>query len=724
MKTIPKSITLFLLLVLSVAKSDASHLVGGEITYKWLGGNDYSINVHLYRDCMGIPIVTSASVTFTSISCNQSFSVSIPVDSNVSPKLVSPVCIPQLSNSACNGGTLYGIEEYTYSQTVTLPIHCSDWVISYSDCCRNAAITNLDNSAGQGFYIYAQLDNLNTPFNNSPSFIHIPVYVIDDNVSQQLSWSAIDSDGDSLVYSLVTALDGQFPGTPVIYSPGITFSQPFLSAINTTLNQISGVISITPAGNQINVVSMDVDEFRNGLHIGKIHRDFQIVVTNTFNHPPVLSGINGTSYFAMSACPGVPLSFNIFSNDPDSNQQLNIHWDETIDSASFTTTGGLQPNGTFNWTPDTNDIRSEPYLVVLTVDDNNCPYFGTQTYAYMIYINQCNTYDVWPGDANADAHVDLTDLLNIGIAFNDTGPLRPGASTNWSAQPCSNWSNNFASGINRKHADCDGNGLVNWNDTVAITINNGMNHPFRPVLNQSFNNAPDLILVANYDTVGPNTAIDFDIYLGTASVPVDIYGISFGVTFDWTKIPYNSIAVDFSNCWLGTVNTNIIAMYNVDINGVINMAFTGINHSDFSGYGLLAHFSLLVVGSGPALMEMPFDIISVKAIKANEQHVALNVQGTKVYLDPFSGTGLPDDNGSKINVKIFPNPVGSDKLLTVTSDKEINAVQINNITGALIRNEESKVNSCLLNLDNIVPGFYTITVFTESGLVTQKLIVQ
>ena len=84
---------------------------------------------------------------------------------------------------------------------------CSDWIFSFEQCCRNAAITNLQNAAGVGMYLSAKLDNLNYPVNSSPFFNNIPVTQFCVNNQFYYDQLATDPDGDSLAYSLVAAED-------------------------------------------------------------------------------------------------------------------------------------------------------------------------------------------------------------------------------------------------------------------------------------------------------------------------------------------------------------------------------------------------------------------------------------------------------------------------------------------------------------------------------------
>ncbi|MEO1451717.1 MAG: hypothetical protein AAFV07_19465, partial [Bacteroidota bacterium] len=83
---------------------------------------------------------------------------------------------------------------------------------------------------------------------------------------------------------------------------------------------------------------------------------------------------------------------------------------------------------------------------------------------------------VWPGDANYDLVANNQDLLAIGVAFGLTGPPRANASLNWTGQPSVDWTDTLPGGINFKHADTDGNGVVNTADTVAINLNYGLTH--------------------------------------------------------------------------------------------------------------------------------------------------------------------------------------------------------------------------------------------------------
>ena len=152
-----------LLLTLLLSKTAfGSHSMGSDLTYQCLGGNSYEITLSFYRDCAGIDADTGAFIVFQS-SCFPADSVEIFQIPGTGQE-ISPACAAQATT--CNGGTFTGIQEYIYRGIITLPGPCTDWNISYNLCCRNAAITNIQDPSNTQMYIYATLDNTNGLCNN------------------------------------------------------------------------------------------------------------------------------------------------------------------------------------------------------------------------------------------------------------------------------------------------------------------------------------------------------------------------------------------------------------------------------------------------------------------------------------------------------------------------------------------------------------------------------
>ncbi len=84
---------------------------------------------------------------------------------------------------------------------------------------------------------------------------------------------------------------------------------------------------------------------------------------------------------------------------------------------------------------------------------------------------------VWPGDFNNDGIASNEDLLYWGLAEGNIGSMRPNATTDWLGQDSPEWSS-FVDGINSKHQDADGNGIVDIQDLQVLIDNYGSTHSF------------------------------------------------------------------------------------------------------------------------------------------------------------------------------------------------------------------------------------------------------
>lgn len=375
-----------MILLFSAEKSQASHAQSADITYTCIGGNQYNVRLAFYRDCAGVAAPNSVTINVSSLSCNQNFNVTL----NRVPGTgidVTPICPSVVSQ--CNGGTYPGVQEWVFQGPMTLPANCDDWVLSFNLCCRNNAISTINNPGGDNIYVEARLDNLNYICNNSPQFSNKPVPFICVNQTYCFNHGAIDPDGDSLVYQLIPPATG--PGTTVTYFPGYSATQPMLSNPLVNINSVTGDICMSPTQLDVTVMAVRVLEFRNGEFVGSVIRDIQVRIINCTNTNPFTSGINGTTNYTTSACAGNQISFTTLSNDLDAGQNVTLTWNAAIPGATFTTSAGAHPIGTFTWTPTQAQISSNPYCFTVTVQDDNCPLNGTQTYSFCITVSGFTT---------------------------------------------------------------------------------------------------------------------------------------------------------------------------------------------------------------------------------------------------------------------------------------------------------------------------------------------
>jgi hypothetical protein len=80
-----------------------------------------------------------------------------------------------------------------------------------------------------------------------------------------------------------------------------------------------------------------------------------------------LSGIDGTSNYNETVCPGFSLCFDIFSFGGNQTQKAEMYWDQGISSAAFIVSNDDMPTGHFCWTPAITDARTAPYVFHVTM---------------------------------------------------------------------------------------------------------------------------------------------------------------------------------------------------------------------------------------------------------------------------------------------------------------------------------------------------------------------
>jgi gliding motility-associated-like protein len=428
------SISLILLLIPNA--SNASHLAGGEITYVCLGGNQYQINLNLYWDCTGgfdpgpsqfINLVSTCGGT-ASLTVNQT---------NPGGTDISQMC-PGLT-STCGGGTFPGMNMNTYTGIVTLAPPCDTWTMSYSTCCRNSTI---DNVSGANYYIEATLNSSTALCNSSPYFTAQPIPYVCTGQPVNYSYGVVETDGDSLYYSLIDALDGA--GISSTYYAGYSGSAPLPG---TTIDPNTGLLSFTPTaiGNYVFVIL--VQEYdSNGDLIGTVMRDIQFVVQNCANTVPSPTGGSITSFggsavqtgpYSLEMCVGNCFNFTATYTDSDASDSLTYVSNilSALPGAVVTGSGANPLTVNVSWCAPAGTM-GQNLTFTMTIEDNFCPIPGQQTFAYSVNILDATTVSSDPvicGSQTAQLNAYGGSIFNWSVVSGD--PMTPG---NFSCNPCSN----------------------------------------------------------------------------------------------------------------------------------------------------------------------------------------------------------------------------------------------------------------------------------------------
>lgn len=505
-----KIITLLIVFIAFVNNINASHVAGCDLSYTCIGGNTYQITLTFYRDCSGVSADASSTIYFNS-SCG-STSVTLNQISGSGAEITS-VCPGQ--TTSCSGGSMYGLQRYVYQGNITLS-PCADWTMYYTMCCRNPSNT-ISNATSADIYIPATLNSVAAPCNSSPTFSNSPSTIICLGQSFCYNHGAVDPDGDSLSYSLVTPFDdGPSGSVPyVTYLSGYSATQPLPSSPPVTIDPATGDICMTPTQNITTVFAVLVQEWRevNGVQVcvGSVLRDMQLTVISCNNQLPTLAGINpsATSWNAADSvykwymCAGETIDFPVYSHDGNTPaENLELTWNSGIPGGTWTVTNNNTPaaQGHFSWTPGVADVSNAPHCFTATVKDNHCPYVGLQAFSYCIYVTGVGIVLNPPHDTTLcsgqnytlTAHPD-TSVNSVQWSINgspvtptndttlilNTGTMAPGVYTvsvlaNGGIASCSGGNSvNITIGPNLNLTVTPANPSICLGDSVALTVNGG-----------------------------------------------------------------------------------------------------------------------------------------------------------------------------------------------------------------------------------------------------------
>ena len=215
----------------------ATHIIGGDMYYDHLGGNQYQVTLRLYRDCgpdntnntafdasAQIAVFTANGALFTDVVVSDPGETVVPVTLN-DPCLTAPP-------SVC-------VRTTVYIHTFTLPPTPGGYTISYQRCCRTPAMVNL--SGQQGLTCTITIPGPPNNVNSSPRFNDYPPIALCLDQDMSFDHSATDPDGDQLVYGLCSPfqgadninpapLAGPPPYDPVNWAAGYSGANPINSA--------------------------------------------------------------------------------------------------------------------------------------------------------------------------------------------------------------------------------------------------------------------------------------------------------------------------------------------------------------------------------------------------------------------------------------------------------------------------------------------------------------
>lgn len=749
-----RKLLILTLLLLGIFRAQASHYSGIDLTYECLGPDSFRVWSTSYWDCANIPASYLPMLTFNPIggSCgaptlypwvlDAQYRVS-PYSISTSTTCVMPAFSPITSHIA--------IRHY---RDVKFPTgsNCKYEVVN-SYCCRLPNTTAFPAVSN----IYLAIDTLHVSSagcNSSPQWIGPAVIMVENGRHNFFDQRAIDPDGDSVAYRMSPLLTAA--GTSVPYNVGYSSSAPLGSAYTFNLDPVTGFLEITNTVNspQVSGMVITAEEWRNGVKIGEVHRETALFSNNpyflfdvtaptytlhserVYSAPSIFTDYGRIDYpDTVILHPNTQLRIRIEGNDVDPGNGTCIVWMGDLPGGQLTdtfgtpidTVSGINPFARLVWTPPS--VQFGTYTTHFALLDTANTNQGM--YLHEVTIVIADTGNVWPGDANNDLTADFLDLFPIGLAYGNTGIARPlGTQDNlWYAHATQGWADTLSGPLNKKYVDCDGNGTINDDDTLAITLNYGLVHTKGRVAARGSGADPVLIFDVLQSSADVGDTVTAAIYLGDAFLPANnVYGVGFQIAYDPAAIDSSTFRIVFHPSWLGDASNALSITHNDPDQALCDGAQVRKTHTSVSGMGQIATATFIIIdnidGKRAQLDSLlgHFFFTQAYLIGLDGSHMPIQPLGDSLMIYQLS-TERPGPT-TVAAPTLFPVP--SNGLVQVNAHGHVlKTLELHDLSGRRIAQYDGMGQDRIrLDLGALPSGTYFLNIQSNMGRFTRRLVLQ
>lgn len=400
--------------IFAIFKVHATHILGLDLGYKHIARDTYQVKVVFFADCgatVRVAQYLSTAHPFIKIYKGNTLfdTLSLRINPLDTGSEITTLCTGAVSQ--CNDLTspLPGYKKYEYFKSIVLPDTSRVWRFVFDGDLGYAylagRINYCTNIAFSGSYIYLE-DTLNNTLapNSSPSLNTNMPTALCLNFANTYTPDARDPDSDSLVYSLVSLIDG---GTlsSCTYVSGLSGALPIHCATGSfSFNSNTGIINFTPDLIQVPIIKYNIREYRRGVFVGSSQREQPLFIKDCTTAAmatidSVLGGFTIGGY-TVKVCDSVG-DYNYYINpqELDTSVSITVTAIGLPSGATFNVTnnGTNHPHCVFSWT--TTGVTPGTYGYDLNFVDNRCPTPLVNNKHYTIKVltpEECAALDVPP----------------------------------------------------------------------------------------------------------------------------------------------------------------------------------------------------------------------------------------------------------------------------------------------------------------------------------------
>lgn len=361
----------------------------------------------------------------------------------------------------------------------------------------------------------------------------------------------------------------------------------------------------------------------------------------------------------------------------------------------------------------------------------------SETYSLVISVNDCN---VLPGNTNFDGEVNGDDLFALGMYFGSAGTVRANASQAWVSQNSDDWSTSgyqkmfLQDLVDKKHADCNGDGVVDLLDLNAIQLNYGnhvagyfKNDKMLPMRTYSVD--PTLVLNTSSGTFNQGDTIQMEIQLNGGPAVDSIYGLSAKIYYDPAQLVPGSIAIDFSNSEMGQINSDLLAISKDNsIDGSFDFAFVRTGGNRVHADGTIGKLSAVLRSTATGSADFSFDAEAKLISNKFPQNNYNSLQFLPVQVASTSINILSTSVKSNVHndLTIYPNPANEKLFVKMEDADQIQKLELSNAIGENCQSiliDRSTQDQLEMDLSKLPSGVYFLHLQTKDSSIIERIFI-
>ncbi|MCB0598751.1 MAG: T9SS type A sorting domain-containing protein [Lewinellaceae bacterium] len=330
--------------------------------------------------------------------------------------------------------------------------------------------------------------------------------------------------------------------------------------------------------------------------------------------------------------------------------------------------------------------------------------------------DECQDDCVWAGDTNADGIANHYDVLPVGTALGQQGPIRA-TPLHWAPQNGQAWDDSLDNGVNYKHIDADGSGIIAFGDLQATRMHLGKSRPDYQPPPDVYTEGPELYTHDSMRFMMLDTNRFFTMRTELGLVP-GLYGLAFTMEYD-TNYLRNTGAL-ITNSQVDAGRFGVIKAHPQEGNIDFGITLADTAQQLEPGRLMLSYFvPKSMDGQDLPSANTEIKIKNILGVRKDGSKIEMGARTLNIaFPSLLSNQKHPNDPG----VQAFPNPA-TGRLELRFPGRQAEGIMILDIAGRKVWAQEGLfIDAASVDLRRLTRGTYFVRMQLDGAVVVRRIV--